>query len=232
MTVMKKTEQKDDAVSPVVGVMLMLVVTIIIAAVVAAFAGGLATDTEVPPTASLETKISINPYGNVEMVIQHLGGDPIDTARTKLVTTWTDKETRTVYSKETLGLSYSSEGQVFNSTNNQKINLDLSTANVNYVSSGVTHIYNEPYFVIPGETPTSSLEAAQKTWYGNFVLSTGETMKVSTSGPDYGVNNLNADKTSAIKHIKDLSDKDVVTVQLIDVPSGQLIYEEDVYVRG
>ena len=41
MTVMKKTEQKDDAVSPVVGVMLMLVVTIIIAAVVAAFAGGL-----------------------------------------------------------------------------------------------------------------------------------------------------------------------------------------------
>ena len=232
MTVMKKTEQKEDAVSPVVGVMLMLVVTIIIAAVVAAFAGGLATDTEVPPTASLETKISINSYGNVEMVIQHLGGDPIDTARTKLVTTWTDKETRTVYSKETLGLSYSSEGQVFNSTNSQKINLDLSAANVNYVSGGVTHIYNEPYFVIPGETPTSSLEAAQKTWYGNFVLSTGETMKVSTSGPDYGVNNLDADETSAIKHIYDLSDKDVVTVQLIDVPSGQLIYEEDVYVRG
>jgi len=32
--------RKDDAVSPVVGVMLMLVVTIIIAAVVSAFAGG------------------------------------------------------------------------------------------------------------------------------------------------------------------------------------------------
>lgn len=41
-----KQMKKDDAVSPVVGVMLMLVVTIIIAAVVATFAGGLAGDAE------------------------------------------------------------------------------------------------------------------------------------------------------------------------------------------
>ena len=41
-----KIDGKDDAVSPVVGVMLMLVVTIIIAAVIAAFAGGVATDTD------------------------------------------------------------------------------------------------------------------------------------------------------------------------------------------
>ena len=54
MTVMKKTEQKDDAVSPVVGVMLMLVVTIIIAAVVAAFAGGVMTSQEPAPTAILD----------------------------------------------------------------------------------------------------------------------------------------------------------------------------------
>ena len=39
-------KKKEDAVSPVIGVMLMLVVTIVIAAVVAAFAGGLATETE------------------------------------------------------------------------------------------------------------------------------------------------------------------------------------------
>lgn len=40
-----KIDGKDEAVSPVVGVMLMLVVTIIVAAVVAAFAGGVATET-------------------------------------------------------------------------------------------------------------------------------------------------------------------------------------------
>ncbi|GAB7016629.1 type IV pilin N-terminal domain-containing protein [Methanogenium cariaci] len=41
--------QNDDAVSPVVGVMLMLVVTIIIAAVVSSFAGGLANEEDKTP---------------------------------------------------------------------------------------------------------------------------------------------------------------------------------------
>ena len=45
--------QKDAAVSPVVGVMLMLVVTIIIAAVVSAFAGGLAGDQHKTPQVNL-----------------------------------------------------------------------------------------------------------------------------------------------------------------------------------
>ena len=57
--IMKRTE-KDDAVSPVVGVMLMLVVTIIIAAVVAAFAGGIVGDTEKAPTAVLDVEITHN----------------------------------------------------------------------------------------------------------------------------------------------------------------------------
>ena len=46
-------QEMESAVSPVVGVMLMLVVTIIIAAVVSAFAGGLTSDTVKAPQASL-----------------------------------------------------------------------------------------------------------------------------------------------------------------------------------
>ena len=42
----KKVNELDDAVSPVVGVMLMLVVTIIIAAVVTAFASGIGSETD------------------------------------------------------------------------------------------------------------------------------------------------------------------------------------------
>ncbi len=53
---MKHTIQKDNAVSPVVGVMLMLVVTIIIAAVVSAFAGGMASSQEKVPQASVIAK--------------------------------------------------------------------------------------------------------------------------------------------------------------------------------
>jgi len=44
---------RDEAVSPVVGVMLMLVVTIIIAAIVSGFAGGLAGSQEKVPQASV-----------------------------------------------------------------------------------------------------------------------------------------------------------------------------------
>jgi FlaG/FlaF family flagellin (archaellin) len=63
--------QKDAAVSPVVGVMLMLVVTIIIAAVVSAFAGGMGSEQHKTPQVTM----------NVKSVIQSIGGttDP-DTA--------------------------------------------------------------------------------------------------------------------------------------------------------
>jgi hypothetical protein len=51
------TIQQESAVSPVVGVMLMLVVTIIIAAVVSAFAGGLNSDQSMTPQASLFSRV-------------------------------------------------------------------------------------------------------------------------------------------------------------------------------
>ncbi len=55
MCISEKPE--EDAVSPVVGVMLMLVVTIIIAAVVSAYSGGITKGEEKPPTASIELHI-------------------------------------------------------------------------------------------------------------------------------------------------------------------------------
>ena len=66
---MKKTN-KEDAVSPVIGVMLMLVVTIVIAAVVAAFAGGLATETEATPITVLDVDVHKN-----KVILRSLSGD-------------------------------------------------------------------------------------------------------------------------------------------------------------
>jgi FlaG/FlaF family flagellin (archaellin) len=48
--------RSSDAVSPVVGVMLMLVVTIIIAAVVSAFAGGMSGSSNKAPQATIEIR--------------------------------------------------------------------------------------------------------------------------------------------------------------------------------
>lgn len=50
---------KDSAVSPVVGVMLMLVVTIVIAALVASFAGGLRTSAEPTPMLTFTADLSV-----------------------------------------------------------------------------------------------------------------------------------------------------------------------------
>jgi len=96
---MKQKLKNEEAVSPVVGVMLMLVVTIIIAAVVSAFAGGISSSQEKVPQASVVASefiikdvrdtVADNVWGqgqwqpdqgtdaaaNIYVVFQHNGGD-------------------------------------------------------------------------------------------------------------------------------------------------------------
>lgn len=63
-------KKKDDAVSPVIGVMLMLVVTIIIAAVVAVFASGVGTDAESAPATVLNVvDVSCGKEGEYEVAV-------------------------------------------------------------------------------------------------------------------------------------------------------------------
>ena len=65
----------EHAVSPVVGVMLMLVVVIIIAAVVSAFAGGAVSGVKKAPQAQISGKYSIA----TGLQISHNGGDALPT---------------------------------------------------------------------------------------------------------------------------------------------------------
>ena len=69
---MRKHERKEDAVSPVIGIMLMLVVTIIIAAVITGFAMDLSKDTNKSPTALFDAQ-----YEDGKFTLKHKGGDPI-----------------------------------------------------------------------------------------------------------------------------------------------------------
>lgn len=80
--------KNQDAVSPVVGVMLMLVVTIIIAAVVSSFASGLGTTSEAAPTVSLQVSL----YGGTlekKAVIESLGGESLPTRDLQIVSSYT-----------------------------------------------------------------------------------------------------------------------------------------------
>ena len=70
------TSKKEDAVSPIVGVMLMLVATIIVAAIVAAFAGGMAAEVDSSPNI-----IITGTYSQTDgLILKHVSGDSVSGA--------------------------------------------------------------------------------------------------------------------------------------------------------
>lgn len=82
--------EKNDAVSPVVGVMLMLVVTIIIAAVVSVFAGGLMTNQQAAPSLTMDITIKNSGYyGSSSFLAKVMSvSEPIATKDLKITTSW------------------------------------------------------------------------------------------------------------------------------------------------
>ena len=82
--------REENAVSPVVGVMLMLVVTIVIAAVVSAFSGSLVGgNNQKTPTLAMDANIVNGSVGmNFTATILSVS-DPIPTKNLLLSTTWT-----------------------------------------------------------------------------------------------------------------------------------------------
>ena len=70
---MKAPASGDAAVSPVVGVMLMLAVTIMIAAIVSAFAGGFSETPDKTPQSSIKVRVDLNEN---RTYFDHAGGDP------------------------------------------------------------------------------------------------------------------------------------------------------------
>lgn len=95
--------QKDSAVSPVVGVMLMLVVTIIVAAVVAASVGGITNDEQIAPNVNFavsyvagisdadktnsEPNYPASASKNNGFVFKLLGGDSVQLDKIKIMLT-------------------------------------------------------------------------------------------------------------------------------------------------
>ncbi|MDD3621417.1 MAG: type IV pilin N-terminal domain-containing protein [Methanofollis sp.] len=74
---MRTLREDHSAVSPIVGVMLMLVVTVIIAAVVSAYAAGMGEQNPKAPQANLEMTVITTP-GWQGLQFEHKGGDVID----------------------------------------------------------------------------------------------------------------------------------------------------------
>ena len=234
-----ETKERESAVSPVVGVMLMLVVTIIIAATVSAFAGGLVGTADKAPQAAFDVKIhtvekdyGTGPFMAPTMTITHLGGDQIDTARMKIITSWSNRTNPEIVNfRETTGLPISKTPEEYKP--GKYVNLSLDTVDVSYTGDGMGNFskYQEPYFVIPNDMPADGKGEEVSLWFGNFILHAGDVMKVQSSLNDnsYG-NDVNYAKYSVIKNAMLLTGKDVVNVKFIDIPTGSVIYDKDIYV--
>jgi flagellin-like protein len=85
----------DDAVSPVIGVILMVAITVILAAVIAAFVLGLGDTNATAPNTSFN--YDYQPTGTPEVAIRVEGGDSFDSDQVSFVgtvvqdgQTWTD----------------------------------------------------------------------------------------------------------------------------------------------
>ncbi|MBN1165500.1 MAG: type IV pilin N-terminal domain-containing protein [Methanospirillaceae archaeon] len=69
-------KKKDSAVSPVVGVLLMLTLTLIVAAIVNSYAGGLVETESKAPSVTIQAEY----HQGGDITIRHISGDPIPTS--------------------------------------------------------------------------------------------------------------------------------------------------------
>lgn len=235
---MKEQRMAEDAVSPVIGVMLMLVVTIIIAAVVSGFAGGLAASQETAPQLTMDVAIANTGYAGDSYILFDVKGtsEPIPTKDLKITTSWTAADgTRggaTVFAGE---------------------------KNTNYGNPSSETTYNSPLGFGKGvqdKQGTSSSTYGTGQHFGNYTLVAGTTMKSSPVGGSwyggYGYGGQGGDDRYNYREVTDqwhngnrdgmmailgenwnkLRPGDTVDVRITHVPSGKVIFTKSVGVRG
>jgi flagellin-like protein len=78
------------AVSPVIGVILMVAITVILAAIIGTFVLGLGDSVESAPQASFDFELSEDTGTNGNLNITHRGGDTIDNSSIEIRTNGTD----------------------------------------------------------------------------------------------------------------------------------------------
>jgi FlaG/FlaF family flagellin (archaellin) len=224
----------DSAVSPVVGVMLMLVVTIIIAAVVSAFAGGLGSTQQKAPTASMEFRISNGGDSGRSFIHWKVldVSEPISTKDVKIVTSWkTANGTSGGATVLPTGLN----------VHNYQNRADPSTYRTYNAPAGMGPSINwsQNY---PQNYPDS--------WFGNYTLAPGvgstayascygRTGQVTTNRFHYttdvscAITESDADPVIAFlgRGWEDLREGDIVNVKFIHIPSGKTFIDQKVSVE-
>ena len=215
-----KIREHEDAVSPVVGVMLMLVVTIIIAAVVSGFAGGLigGGNNQKTPTLAMDVKIAntgdaaTSGFSATLLSIS----DPTPSKNLKITTSWVT----------TMKDQARSTGS--------KASTTIGTA---FGGGGNSTIPGVPYGFGPGVLGNGNLTSPyNKTIqsFGNFTFTqgTGLVVEPATTYIDYLGGSGNEMQAILGSGWEQLSPGDVVTVRVIYLPTGKPVFQKDIAVTG
>jgi len=218
----------EEAISPVVGVMLMLVVTIIIAAVVSAFAGGSMTGSQKAPSANVEIHVknggdSTNSYFTMKV----LGvSEPIPTKNLRIITSWTTSDRST--GAATSGGNTTFAGMAGVVVPNEQTDISGTTGTNGNIT--VPTGYGNGVMKWANDT----VHPSEAMW-GNFVLSSGTSLFDRPDGySNYQYRSLAIDPMTSIlgKGWNDLKPGDAVTVRIIDAKSGKTIVDQNVFVEG
>ena len=124
----------QNAVSPVVGVMLMLVVVLIIAAIVSGFAGSLVQTNNKAPQATVQGTLHVNGTQNF-IVLNHMGGDELATAKIQIILKKGDEWTQW---GGQLGATVLDKSKIFNSAGMYWMNSTWGGTDVNVWLPGQT----------------------------------------------------------------------------------------------
>lgn len=209
------------AVSPVIGIMLMLVVTVILAAAVSSTSTGMMKSSDPAPTAVFDVKVAKTPsgtMGNSYIVIKEVTGDAIQTKDLKIVTTNPN-------------------------ANGTKIREKLPSQSIDYYydwGSWGTGTYegNVPYWnnmALGGFGNNPDVD------FGNYTLKPGISMTAQSSVSEHvatwNATAGNYDTPSGIGLMQDMfadwdsiSNGDFVNVKIIHIPSGKVIFASNVEV--
>jgi len=241
----------EDAVSPVVGVMLMLVVTIIIAAVVSGFAGGLiGSNNQKSPTITMDVKVSNTGtwIGSGFSAMVTSVSAPVQSKDLKLVTSW--KTTNRTDGSSIIG------------GNTSKPGLSNFHCYVGMKTSAIMDV-PVPFGQGPGVTGTqqgTDMANTPAQHFGNYSLVQGTGLQafpygsasgtaiggaigtsdtsgygvvtpyVYTTGGHYDSGQVDAMQAVLGSGWENLKPGDIVTVKLVYTPSGSTIFSKDVAV--
>lgn len=219
-------KKSDDAVSPVIGVMLMVVITVVIAGVIAAFGTGMVGNTEPAPSAMLEVEI-INfdkmmdggNYPNLmapDFRITHLSGDPIDTGDIELRFSWTDSNK----------VKHSS---TYSATSVEGVDvMYLEVPGVIAVNAGGTNLEGVPFG--EAELKTGYTVKTVSKALGN--VADGDTQHHKSKYMDYIFNNGQENPAGTTNGVMDWLEKGTkVDVTILHIPSNTIIYDKAVIVK-